>query len=643
MSTNPGSNNSETTGANEPNSNSDQQQTILGRGINPIAQQQDNFYVKVGDGILGAGDAPGSGKLTYGTDSMFNPFYVFRYAKYGAIAGETYDSDLHKDITEVQNILKTPESSPPVKTINAQKVAVSNPSASEIIKWAADRADDGKETTVAPYPYQWNDFLWCKWYGKIPNNRLLTLRRYPIPVEDNLQVAESKGPLIPIAQAVTWWGGETDNKLDSVLGLTWGLKWLEKTAGIQDIQGNEISSDALLTLAGISDPSLKKLLLAGVLNGSENPYAGTGYDDKVKTWIEQSYSNGPYWNRVRGPINIIDKTLIRDAGYNFNGYSPTTGPIKLNFVYKLRTFNNINPKIAMLDLITNFLALTYNKAEFWGGGIRYFQKTGYVLPGLNTALFEQGDFIGGIQEVLSQVIGLVQKAAGELGAVAGKVAKGVSAGDLQQVAESLSGSKALQNSAANWIKDLMQAPLSIRSFLDGRAVGEWHLTVGNPMNPVAVIGNLCLQSTTISFSDSLGADDFPTEIKFTVNLSHGRPRAKQDIESMFNLGAGDMSFTAMPPPSSAFNSYGERNSVTLNNFKKGRNDTSDPNTAISTGQPNSSQLVAETIDIKTNAANVPGVADAADYFKVNVARAYGIKFAKSNALPDYFVNLKTKD
>ena len=36
----------------------------------------------------------------------------------------------------------------------------------------------------------------------------------------------------------------------------------------------------------------------------------------------------------------------------------------------------------------------------------------------------------------------------------------------------------------------------------------------------------------------LGADDFPMEVKFEVDLKHGKPRDKGDIENMFNSGRG---------------------------------------------------------------------------------------------------------
>ena len=212
----------------------------------------------------------------------------------------------------------------------------------------------------------------------------------------------------------------------------------------------------------------------------------------------------------------------------------------------------------------------------------------------------------------------------------------------------MAGSSAVQNATGAWFKDLLQAPLSIKSFLDGRAVGEWHLTVGNPMNPVAVIGNLCLKSTTIKFAETLGADDFPTEVTFKVTLEHGRPRAKQDIESMFNLGAGDMSFTPLPAPSSAFNSYGERNSITANRFNNIENST--PQAQDDSKSNNrSAQFIAETSDPTTSGkSNIPKElgdiqGNLAGYFKDNVKRSYGVKFASSNALPDYFINLKTKD
>ena len=78
----------------------------------------------------------------------------------------------------------------------------------------------------------------------------------------------------------------------------------------------------------------------------------------------------------------------------------------------------------------------------------------------------------------------------------------------------------------------------MKALLIGTPVGNWHLTVGNPLNPIAVIGNLCCKDVQFQFGEELGPDDFPTELNCTVKLQHGMARDLASIESMFNRGAG---------------------------------------------------------------------------------------------------------
>jgi hypothetical protein len=76
----------------------------------------------------------------------------------------------------------------------------------------------------------------------------------------------------------------------------------------------------------------------------------------------------------------------------------------------------------------------------------------------------------------------------------------------------------------------------MQSLLSGEATGTWHLTVGNPFRPIAVIGNLILANTELSFGDNLSAEGFPTEIKVNCSLKHARPRSRNELEMMFNGG-----------------------------------------------------------------------------------------------------------
>jgi hypothetical protein len=102
--------------------------------------------------------------------------------------------------------------------------------------------------------------------------------------------------------------------------------------------------------------------------------------------------------------------------------------------------------------------------------------------------------------------------------------------------------------------------ISIRSALSDRPVGEWHLVVGNPMNPIFVMGDLICTNTTMDWDQEIGPDDFPTGVTFTVTLKQGKPRDKTSIERMLN--AGETKLTAgMLRTSSTEDTFGEVNNA----------------------------------------------------------------------------------
>ena len=599
---------------------------------------------------LGASDGAGGNVIGLkGTDSLFNPFSIFRYSEFGqgadAATTGNYEIGRHRGTYATSNIIR--DRSTIIEL--ASKEVIQNPSAINIIEWTNNQAlrADAHTGPLYPYPYQINDFLWCKNYGKIPNNRLLTLRRYPIPIEDNLGISKTKLPLVPIAQAVTWWGGDTGNALSSILGMTYGFNWAPITSTIDDVQGNEIKFETLLDTAGIplEQEALRKGLTLAFGQGDANAFSG--YDATLQDFTKKSWEKGAYWNRVMGPINVIDSTQKRERGYDFKG------DITLNFEYNLRSYGNINPKVAMLDLISNFMSLTYNRATFWGGGYRYFQQTGPLIGGFSTDRMEKGDYIGGLKDLSTYIGSAVQSTGDQIKQfVTGLKDKlvGKSADEIAEILTTAAGSsETLNKLAASKLGKLQQDPLVFRALLDGRAVGEWHLMVGNPMDPLAVVGNLCLKSTSMSLSEELGADDFPTSIKFSVTLTPGRPRAKQDIESMFNHGGGDLSFTPLEPPASAMNSFGEYNSARIQSAYGPGYGTADNSAinkikaALTTSEKQyESGALNEFADDKGN-VNKQAAEALAGYFKVNVANRYGAGFGQSPILVDYFTRLQTKD
>lgn len=70
---------------------------------------------------------------------------------------------------------------------------------------------------------------------------MITLRRYPNPILDNMNYPTMSGSgdnsgtgqssaqtrMHPLATAVTYFGGGTDNKLSDILSFTTGLEWDE--------------------------------------------------------------------------------------------------------------------------------------------------------------------------------------------------------------------------------------------------------------------------------------------------------------------------------------------------------------------------------------------------------------------------------
>jgi hypothetical protein len=118
-------------------------------------------------------------------------------------------------------------------------------------------------------------------------------------------------------------------------------------------------------------------------------------------------------------------------------------------------------------------------------------------------------------------------------------------GDLESLAKELDGplGNVLAYALADDLIDKIAVPLSLKT---GAPVGEWHLVVGNPMNPVAMIGNLICKGVQIEFGEVLGPDDFPTEVIATFTLEHGRDRERGEIESMFNRGDGRLYQSNLP-------------------------------------------------------------------------------------------------
>lgn len=377
--------------------------------------------------------------------------------------------------------------------------------------------------------YEWTDFLFAKEYGYIPNNRLITLRRFPVPVYDHARIPtqDDSGKFqSPIATAITWIGADGQNKLESLSSMKWSYPWKTLTSQVEELAGNEQGLEES-GLDGGRMGTMWKVL--GIATGEANFDSISGKADQMSKF--DPYKNGPYANLPYGPVNSIQKTLVRDdGGLGFEQ------DIQLTFTYDLRMIGGINPKAALLDCIANFLILTSNNAPFWGGAVRYFpNKPQYPFPGSKNGMkaWYNGDVSGFVNSIGDQMVSALSNF--------GSMLKDLftnPVGALKSLA-----TQGSQLWMAKKQKGHRPAMLATKGLLTGEPVGEWHLMVGNPFNPIMMIGNLVVTDTEMTLADTLGADDFPEWVKFKVVLKHGRPRDKGDIESIFNRGQGRLHYS----------------------------------------------------------------------------------------------------
>lgn len=402
-------------------------------------------------------------------------------------------------------------------------------------------------TTYPKISYQASDFLYSKYYKKIPVNHLVTLRRFPTPIQDNIYnlgvriapstkeengtdnniEAEERVDATQVAgvTAVTYMGETAGNKLDDLLKMSFGLKYKQLTGEMESIdtgdQGGGYTKQPFYNKIGSVGRAITDVSKGQTAGSKFRAQNGTGSSTADRL-------NTTYPNFVLGPVNVVNETQIRDMGLKF------TNDIKLSFEYELRSLSFVNPKVAMIDVISNMLTMTTNNAQFFGGGHRYYGSAGFVASAFgNPSLLKAGDFSGYMGSIAKDVNKGVSNVFGD--ADGGFSAESIVKGGLK------AGKQMLGNALGKMLKDMMGSTggtQATKAFISGEPTGDWHLTIGNPLNPIAMMGNMICDNSTMTLGKGLGYDDFPMEVKFEIDLKHGKPRDKGDIENMFNAGQG---------------------------------------------------------------------------------------------------------
>lgn len=384
--------------------------------------------------------------------------------------------------------------------------------------------------------YSYSDFMFCKYLGRVPNNHLITLRRYTIPVNDYVKPYgnpaaingnASTGSIIestttdtggvPLGCLVTWLG-TPGNDMSDIMKYSFNMPFKSVNSKFED--------------DGSPGGQARDKSSKGIIGGAFRKAYGNQAFQRVGNIVSPGLFNrrggqccsspGPHYdaNKAYSGVDMIKSIYVRDGekGLSFSH------KFKLTFDYELRSYDGINGKQAMLDLLGNILTVCYTTGDFWPGSYRHTAGGSSMQPMSSLECMKHHDTFSGYINAFEKDF---VKLRGQVKEMSKDPIK-----TLLNLLDNLGGFLLGGNLEAA----PAQMKNSVNALLSDAAVGFWHVTVGNPCAPMLSIGNLIMTNCTVEHYGPLGIDDFPTGLRVTCEFDSGKPRDKRLIERMYNSG-----------------------------------------------------------------------------------------------------------
>lgn len=419
---------------------------------------------------------------------------------------------------------------------------------------------DSKEGNMGRMIYDYSDFMYCKYLGKVSNNYLITLRRFPFPCGDHINLYDPSDDnekklqkhFPDVGRLVTWMG-TPGNEMSNILKYSVKMPYKELSAEIQDTGSGTAENGGFLgAIMNMGNSSYSEMVANGTAGASvlglvqklssavsSRGRLGAAAGKMLGAVSGTDYQNPGEWqthhdrNRIYGrTADTIQHTHIRQSGED--GGLEFSQDISLTFDYEMRSYDGINGKAAFLDLLSNILAVTYTDAVWWGGGFRgagASQSNAFAnLPifqlanGKNQPITPQKILDAGINTIAS------------IGASMNDGQPVTGLGDIINIVKNL-GKNLLSSFLGGALNNLGRPQRqALNSLLSPAPVGLWHLTIGNPKHPIMTMGNMILDGVDIEHYGPLGLDDFPTGLRVNIKLKHARRRDAMQIEQMYMMG-----------------------------------------------------------------------------------------------------------
>lgn len=398
-----------------------------------------------------------------------------------------------------------------------------------------------KKNQLGRMVYQYSDFMYCKYLGQISNNYMVTLRRFAFPCGDHINYTDPFDPAhmanndterhAPDVGRLITWMGTPGNEMSNILKYSVKMPYVEMKSGIENV--GDAGGDQGGPLGTFLNATTSKAYQRGMASG----YGGAstfGYMSRIHGLGWMANATPPYsgisghldQHKANGPVDVLAWTHRREIGLEFNQ------DISLTFDYELRSYDGINGKAAMLDLIGNILAVTYQNGSFWGGA---YNSSGLSQSNVfaNLPIFKLNGSES-FSDVVDTFLDSGKKILWEING--GKPLTGNILEDARNILSTLGQGAFSALLGAGLNKLGRPHKNAVNSLLSPAPVGFWHITIGNPWHPIMMMGNMIIDDCQIEHYGPLGLDDFPTGLRVTVKLKHAKPRDSGLIEMMYMMG-----------------------------------------------------------------------------------------------------------
>jgi len=386
------------------------------------------------------------------------------------------------------------------------------------------------------------DFAYLRDIGVLPINRLMILRRYPegttVPVDLN------KLPTEPIATIIGWVKKDAE-----ILSFSFHEVWQTHTKPLDKLLA-EIIKDEF-------GPDITSVV----------PIPGWGLGFMFQILYNMGLTEYNKRNIPIGDPNLLKESITRpheDYGLE------SSFDFILETSYEQKYIAGVDPSTVHLEILNNLLKMgtsdvtvigkpdsiiidklkAANANPTSGGG--WGELVGYVfnefVTALKTTLKEVSEDIVDFVKIIKDP-GPPLREDNEKDKPYQKRVDAYEAEKERETRAALTGgtaafSKNLTNLLDTELVKTILASTVARyqwplrgsiSMFTGEANTPWHLTIGNPYNPLLSMNNIYCSNVTVKYGKDMGFNDIPRTLDVTVTLKQGRSLGKQEIYSLFGI------------------------------------------------------------------------------------------------------------